>query len=57
MGIYNKCGWVWINRNSSDSIIAENVTYFDCFEVEHIPKEIREVIGNKNNTKNIYIIQ
>ena len=27
---------------------AENVTYFDSFGVEHIPKEIRKFIGNKN---------
>ena len=34
---------------------AENVTYFDRFGVEHIPKEIRKLIGNKNI--NIYRIQ
>ena len=27
---------------------AENITNFDSFEVEHIPKEIRKFIGNKN---------
>ena len=27
---------------------AENVTYFDNFEVEHIPKEIRKFIENKH---------
>ena len=26
---------------------AKNVTSFDSFEVEHIPKEIRKFIGNK----------
>ena len=26
----------------------DNVTYFDSFGVEHIPKEIRRFIGNKN---------
>ena len=36
---------------------AENVKYFDSFEVEHIPKEITKFIGNKNTIKNIYIIQ
>ena len=25
-----------------------NVIYFDSFEVERIPKEIRKIIGNKN---------
>ena len=30
-----------------------NVIYFDSFGVEHIPKEIRKFIGNKNITTNI----
>ena len=34
-----------------------NVTYFDSFGVEHIPKEIRKLIKNKNTTTNIYTIQ
>ena len=38
-------------------VIAENVTYFDRFGVEHIPKEIRKFIGNKNITTNICRIQ
>ena len=36
---------------------AENVTYFDNFGVEHILKEIRKLIGNKNIVTNIYRIQ
>ena len=28
-----------------------NFTYFDSFRVEHIPKEIRKVTGNKNNNE------
>ena len=36
---------------------AKNVTYFDNFEVEHIPKEVRKFIGNKNIITNIYKIQ
>ena len=36
---------------------AENVTYFDGFGVEDIPKEIRKFIGNKNIITNIYRIQ
>ena len=31
--------------------------YFDSFGVEHIPKEIRKSIGNKNIITNIYRIQ
>ena len=34
-----------------------NVTYFDSFGVEHIPKEIRTFIGNKNIKENIFRIQ
>ena len=34
-----------------------NVTYFDSFGVEYIPKEIRKHIGNKNIITNIYRIQ
>ena len=35
----------------------ENVTYFDSFKVEHIPKEIRKIIENENIITNIYRIQ
>ena len=34
-----------------------NVTYFDSFGVEHIPKEIKAFIKNKNIKTNIFIIQ
>ena len=34
-----------------------NVTYFDSFGLEHIPKEIKKFIGNKNVVTNIDIIQ
>ena len=34
-----------------------NITYFDSFEVEHFPKEIKKFIGNKNIITNIYRIQ
>ena len=30
-----------------------NVTYFDSFGAEHIPKEIKAFINNNNNNKNI----
>ena len=30
---------------------AENVTYFDNFGLEHIPKEIRKFIGNKKKIR------
>ena len=31
-----------------------NSTYFDSFEVEHIPKQIKKFIENKNIITNIY---
>ena len=34
-----------------------DVTYFDSFEVEHIPKEIRTFINNKNINTKIFRIQ
>ena len=38
-------------------MIAENITYFDSFGVEHIPKKKKKFIGNKYIIKNIYKIQ
>ena len=35
---------------------CENVTYFDRFGAEHIPKQIKKFIGNKNITANIHKI-
>ena len=34
-----------------------DVTYFDSFGVEHIPKEIKKFINNKNIKTNIFRIQ
>ena len=58
-GIYNKSWWVWISENLLYCFVCNdnNVTYFDSFEVEHIPKEIRKFIRNKNILTNIYRIQ
>ena len=36
---------------------AENITYFDSFEIEYIPKEIKKFIGNKNIKTNIFRTQ
>ena len=43
--------WIafWVNIN--------NVTYFDSFGVEHIPKEIKTFIKNKNIKTDIFRIQ
>ena len=43
--------WVALNVNNND------VTYFDSFGVEHIPKEIKTFINNKNIKTNILRIQ
>ena len=37
--------------------VNKTVTYFDSFGVEHIPKEIKKFIGNRDITANIYKIQ
>ena len=34
-----------------------NLTYFDSFEVEYIPKEVKKLIRNKNIMTNIYTMQ
>ena len=36
---------------------GNNATYFDSFGVEHIPKESKKFIGNKNIITNIKRIQ
>ena len=46
-------GTHWITLFVND----KNVTYFHSFGVEHIPKEIRKFIGNKNIIENIYRTQ
>ena len=50
---YESIGTHWIALY----VNTENVTYFDSFGVEHIPKEIRKFIGNKSITASIYKIQ
>ena len=36
---------------------AKNVTYFDIFRVQHTLKEIIKLIGDKNITTIIYVIE
>ena len=38
-------------------VIGDNLAYFDSFGAKHIPKEIRNLIWNKNIKTNIYGIQ
>ena len=47
---HSDIGTHWI-----DSYVnAKTITYFDSFEVEHIPKEIKKFIINKNIIANIF---
>ena len=41
---------LWVNNSN-------NITYFDSFRVEHIPKEIKNLSENKNIKTNIFRIQ
>ena len=50
---YESIGTYWIALHLN----AKNVIYFDSFGIQHIPKEIRKFIENKNITTNIYRIQ
>ena len=43
--------------NGNNRAVSKNVIYFDSFGVEHIPKEIKKFVGNKNIITNIYRIQ
>ena len=43
--------WVALHVNNND------VTYFDSFGVEHIPKEIKSFINNKKIKANIFRIK
>ena len=47
--IRTHCIALYVNGN--------NIMYFDSFGVEHIKKEIKKIIGNKNIITNIYRIQ
>ena len=38
-------------------VLNNDVTYFNSFGVEHIPKEIKTFIGNNNIKTNIFRIQ
>ena len=50
---YSDIGTHWLALYA----LNNNVTYFDGFGVEHIPKEIKRFIGNKNIITNIYRIR
>ena len=50
---YSDIGTHWVAL----FLLNNDVTYFDSFGVEHIPKEIKAFIGNKNIKTNIFRIQ
>ena len=43
--------WIALFCNRSEMV------YFDSFGVEHVPKEIKEFLGNKNIKANIFRVQ
>ena len=51
--------WVglYVSKASSKEVSNNNVTYFDSFGVEQIPKEIKAFINNKNLAANTFRIQ
>ena len=50
---YSDIGTHWVALY----VLNNSVTYFDDFEVEHIPREIKTFISDKNIKTNIFIIQ
>ena len=49
---YSDIGTHWITLHVKNN----DITYFDSFGVEHIPKEIKAFINNKNINTNIFRI-
>ena len=49
--------WIALHVNGNDRRASYDVIHFDSFVVEHIPKEIKKLIGNKNIITNIYRVQ
>ena len=56
-GIYARDNLSRIKDGVALYVQNNDVTYFDSFGVEHIPKEIKTFIGNKNIKKKILRIQ
>ena len=50
---YESIGTCWIALYVNDN----NVTYFNGLGLEHMTKEIKKFIGNKNIVTNIYRVQ
>ena len=58
---YSDIGTLWValyvSEASPKDVNNNDVTYFNCFGVEHISKEIKVFINNKNIATNIFRIQ
>ena len=50
---YSDIGIHWVALHVHNN----NITYFDSFGVEHIPKDIKKFISNKSIKRNIFKIQ
>ena len=50
---YADVGTYWISFDTKNN----EVIYFDSFGVEHVPKEVKNFIGNKDIKANIFRIQ
>ena len=50
---YEGVGTYWVALYVKNS----EITYFDCFGIEHVPKEIKRFIEHKNIKTNIYRVQ
>ena len=48
---------MYVGRVSPKDVKNNNVTYVNSFEVQHIPKEIKTFIKNKNIKTNSFRIQ
>ena len=51
---YSDIGTHWVALYVQNN--NNNVIYFDSFDVEHIPKEIKTLINNKNIITNVFTI-
>ena len=50
---YSDIGSHWMALYANN----KTVTYFNSFGIEHIPKEVKKIIGNRNIITSIYRIQ
>ena len=53
LDVYSNVGTHWIALYVKNN----DITYFNSFGVEHIPKEIIKIIGRKNVIANIFRVQ